>query len=71
MACVFQVWWRWEDDAAWSDSLLSHMEASPPRVLGSSEQQIADRLSVYQVIVIQTYCTLPRWGGGEKGEVHI
>lgn len=58
--CVLQVWWRWEDDSAWSDSLLSDIQTSFPIMLweGASEEQMADTLSVYQVIVIQTYCTL-------------
>lgn len=60
------MWWRWEDDSAWSDSLLSHMEISPPTMLGVSGQHIADTLSVYQVGVIHAYCKLPLglWGGG-------
>lgn len=53
--CVLQVWWRWEDDSAWSDSLLSRVETSPPTMHGVSEQQLADTLSLYQVIVSQTY----------------
>lgn len=58
--CVFQVWWRWEDDSAWSDSLLSDIQTSFPIMLweGVSEEQKADTLSVYQVIVIHTHCTL-------------
>lgn len=65
--CVLQVWWRWEDDSAWSDSLLSRVETSTPTMHGVSEQQLADTLSLYQVIVSQTYCMLLPLGGRSGG----
>lgn len=55
------MWWRWEDDSAWSDSLLSDIQTSFPIMLweGVSEEQMADTLSVYQVGVNHTDCIPP------------
>lgn len=46
-----QVWSQWEEDSAWSDSLLTTFQASFPKVLEEedSEEQISTTRSVYQV----------------------
>ncbi|XP_037652752.1 nesprin-2-like isoform X2 [Sebastes umbrosus] len=47
---TLQTWSQWEEDSAWSDSLLRSIETSFPRMHegGNSEQQISEELSVYQ-----------------------
>lgn len=46
-----QVWSQWEEDSAWSDSLLRTLRTSFPRMHqeGASEEQISEKLSVYRV----------------------
>ncbi|KAI3367261.1 hypothetical protein L3Q82_008148 [Scortum barcoo] len=41
---------QWEEDSAWSDSLLRRIETSFPKMHdgGDSEEQISEKLSVYQ-----------------------
>lgn len=53
------MWSQWEEDGAWSDSLLRSIETSFPMMHGEgdSEEQISEKLSVYQVILINT-CAL-------------
>ncbi|XP_028420864.1 nesprin-2 isoform X2 [Perca flavescens] len=47
---TLQVWSQWEEDSAWSDSLLRAIETSFPKMheWGNSEEQISEKLSVYQ-----------------------
>ncbi|XP_078133881.1 nesprin-2-like isoform X3 [Sander vitreus] len=47
---TLQVWSQWEEDNAWSDSLLRAIETSFPKMHegGNSEEQISEKLSVYQ-----------------------
>lgn len=45
------MWSQWEEDSLWSDSLLRGIETSFPKMHeGDSEEQISEKLSVYQVI---------------------
>lgn len=46
------MWSQWEEDSTWSDSLLRGIETSFPKMheRGDSEEQISEKLSVYQVI---------------------
>lgn len=46
------MWSQWEEDRAWSDSLLSTIETSSIKMHkeGNSEERISEKLSVYQVI---------------------
>lgn len=45
-----QMWSQWEQDSTWSDSLLKGIETSFPKMheRGDSEEQISEKLSVYQ-----------------------
>ncbi|XP_068574256.1 nesprin-2-like isoform X2 [Cebidichthys violaceus] len=47
---TIQVWSQWEQDSAWSDSLLRAIEASFPKmhVGGNPEKQTSEKLSLYQ-----------------------
>ncbi|XP_032382889.1 nesprin-2 isoform X2 [Etheostoma spectabile] len=47
---TLQVWSQWEEDNAWSDSLLRSIETSFPKIHkgGNSEEQISEKLSLYQ-----------------------
>lgn len=51
MSALSQVWSQWEEDSAWSDSLLRPLQTSFPRMQqeGASEAQISEKLSVYKV----------------------
>lgn len=53
------MWSQWEEDSSWSDSLLRSIETSFPMMHkeGVSEEQISEKLSIYQVILINT-CAL-------------
>lgn len=46
-----QVWSEWEEDSAWTDSLLTTFQTSFPKMHqeGDSEEQISKKLSGYQV----------------------
>ncbi|XP_033981425.1 nesprin-2-like isoform X2 [Trematomus bernacchii] len=47
---TLQMWSQWEEDRAWSDSLLSPIETSSIKLHneGNSEERISEKLSVYQ-----------------------
>ncbi|KAJ4938827.1 hypothetical protein JOQ06_028293 [Pogonophryne albipinna] len=47
---TLQMWSQWEEDRAWSDSLLSPIETSSIKMHkeGNSEERISEKLSVYQ-----------------------
>ncbi|XP_042356665.1 nesprin-2-like [Plectropomus leopardus] len=47
---TLQLWSQWEEDSIWSDSLLRTIETSFPKMHdgGNSEEQISEKLSVYQ-----------------------
>lgn len=49
-----QVWSQWEEDSAWSDSLLRGVETSFPimHTEVDSEEQMLEKLSGYQVILV-------------------
>lgn len=51
-----QMWSQWDEDSAWSDSLLRGVETSFPKMHegGDSEEQTSESLSVYQVFFINT-----------------
>lgn len=52
MRCAHpQAWSQWEEDSAWSDSLLTTFQTSFPKMHeeGDSEEQTLKKLSVYQV----------------------
>nr|XP_029131758.1 nesprin-2 [Labrus bergylta] len=44
------MWSQWEEDSAWSDSLLRGIETSLPKLLAGadSEEQVSEKLSVFQ-----------------------
>ncbi|XP_031728981.1 nesprin-2-like isoform X3 [Anarrhichthys ocellatus] len=52
---TIQVWSQWEEDSAWSDSLLRANEASFPKMhVGvNPEKQISEKLSLYQRGVLE------------------
>lgn len=58
------MWSQWEEDGAWSDSLLRSTETSFPMMHGEgdSEEQISEKLSVYQVILVNTCALSDRRG---------
>lgn len=47
-----QVWAQWEEDGSWLDGLLTDTETSIPKMHleQNSEEELSNRLSVYQVI---------------------
>lgn len=47
-----QMWSQWEEDSAWLDSLLKSIDTSFPKMHegGDSEEQMLEKLSIYQVI---------------------
>ena len=54
------MWAQWEQDRSWLDGLLSDTETSTPKMhlAQGSEDELSDRLNVYQVIVFILFIQL-------------